>query len=506
MFRKFLNKKTILIGSITLVTILLAVGGFSLISTIDRIKDNPLSMFDPNSIITDAPSDTMTAAPTGTPGAATQTTATTPGPTQTLDPYAALLKQAGSTKLSGTVNVLLIGVDYEELRVTDPAFLKSKPYFNSDVMMLLAMHFNDQGNLDKCNIISFPRDTYAPIHGMPGIYKMNFALAAGGGMNNNGYMNVCKTVEDQLGGNIPVDYYIEVDFDAVKELVDAIGGVDYNVDIDFAIGTTDDKPRVYHKGEQHMNGQAVLDYMRVREDMGTGYIIPASAGGPLNRDNRQRKMMEAIFEKLKDNTQLADVPRIMMSVKDLHTNIPMSLLALLAYHSRDIDINSITMNSWPVVSGGGIFNKSYVLVNQTKRVQMIKQIFGQTVAPMYKYDIGYSKLQWFYMEGETWTDVVSHVLITDAKRVSTDTGLPDPLITGADLTALNQAVADTNNLLAKYEARLNQTNAVVSSSEYAELQNQVESLQTQAKAIFAKVGIKNVSWGVYVPELMRMKE
>jgi LCP family protein required for cell wall assembly len=508
MLRKFLNKKTILIGSIALVTILLAVGGFALASTLDRIKNDPLSLFDPNAIITDAPSGAMTDAPKPTGPQASPTVEPTlaPGTTPTPNPYDELLKQADKTVLSGTVNVLLIGVDYEELRVTDPAFIKSKPYFNSDVMILLAMHFNSQGNLDKCDMISFPRDTYAPIHGMEGIYKMNFALAAGGGMNDNGYMNVCKTVEDQLGGDIPVKYYIQVDFDAVKDLVNAIGGVDYNVDIDFAIGTTNGKPREYKKGQQHMDGQGVLDYMRVRKNMGTGYIRPSSQGGDLNRVNRQKKMMLAVFDKLKNNTQLADVPRIMMNVKGVHTNIPFSLLALFAYHSRDIDMANVTMNTLPVSSGGGVFNKSYVLVNQTKRVDLIKKIFNKTVAPMYKYDIGYAKLQWFYMEGEVWTDVISHELIKDAERVSKETGLPDPLIVDPDLAELKQAIADTNKMMAKYKSRLDQSKAVISSSEYTELQNQVNALQSKAKTIFAKVGIKNVSWGVYVPMVMYMKE
>jgi LCP family protein required for cell wall assembly len=483
MRRGFLNKKRILIGSIAIVAVLVAVGGFALASTIDRIKNNPLALINPHSIITDAP----TASSSGTPGA-TAVPTQTPGGTQTADPYDALLKQAGNKKLTGTVNVLLIGVDWAEERQDNPKQYVGK-YFNSDVMMLLAMHFNNQGNLDKCDMISFPRDSYARIDNMDGIYKMNFALSAGGGMTPQGYMNVCKTVQDELGGDIPVDYYIQVDMPAVKDLANAIGGVDYNVDVEFTIDG-----RHYNKGMQHMDGQGVLDYCRVRKgELSSGF-------GDLNRVNRQKNVLLAVFKKLRSTTQLADVPKIMMSLNnECHTNIPLDLLAAFAYHAKDIDFSSITMNTMPGSYAYGIFNKNYVLIDQTKRVALIQKIFNKTVAKQYQYDASYAKLEWAYMQGEAWTDAINHVLIQDSK-------LAVPKIVDPSLSQLIQAVDDTNSAMDQYRSLLKSSTPSVSAGQYSDLQSQVKSLQSLAKTIFAAAGYTKVNWYVNVPELMKMKE
>ena len=76
--------------------------------------------------------------------------------------------------------------------------------------------------LKRVDMISVPRDTFAPIYNTPGIYKLNSALYHGGGVEGQGFEYVCKSVENVMGG-INIDYYMGVNMTAVKELVDAIG-------------------------------------------------------------------------------------------------------------------------------------------------------------------------------------------------------------------------------------------------------------------------------------------
>lgn len=498
MKRGYSNKRKIMIGSIVLVVALLAVGGFALATTIDRIKNNPLALINPHSIITDAPTAVSTNGPTDAPSA-TPVPTTSSGGSQTSNPYDDLLQQSGGAKLSGTVNVLLIGVDWAQERDNNPKQYVGK-YFNSDVMMLLAMHFNGQGDMDKCDMISFPRDSYAQIvttNGpFAGIYKMNFALSAGGGMTPQGYMSVCNTVKQELGGDIPVDYYIQVDMPAVKDLANAIGGVDYPLDVSFTLDGRSYK--AVKEGNsykvQHMDGQGVLDYCRVRKgELSSGF-------GDLNRVNRQKNMLKTVFKKLRETTQLAEVPKIMMSMSsEVHTNIPLELLAAFAYHAKDIDLDNINMNTMPGSYAYGIFNKNYVLIDQTKRVALIQKIFNKTVPKQYQYDAAYAKLQWAYMQGEAWTDAINHVLIEDSK-------LPLPKIIDPDLSQLIQAVDDTNSLMDQYRGVLKDDTPEVKSSQYTELQNQVKALQALAKTIFNKAGYTKVNWYVSVPELLKMKE
>jgi LCP family protein required for cell wall assembly len=484
---KFSRKKTIWISAIALVTVLLVIGGLSLAATIDTIKNNPLSLFSVVPQETRTPKPAATPAPTGTANvSATASESASPAPTASGDPYENLAGQADNslTNGTGTVNVLLIGVDWATEREGKEY---SGKYFNSDVMMLLAIHFSE-GKMDKCDMISFPRDSYARIHNMEGIYKMNFALSAGGGINERGFMNVCKTVQDQLGGEIPVDYYISVTMQAVKDLANAIGGVEYNMDVNFTIND-----RTYKKGMQHMDGQAVLDYMRVRKgELSSGF-------GDLNRVNRQKSILMAIFKKIKSDLQLADVPRILMSVSGCQTNLTLPQLAAFAYHAKDLSEKNISANTLTGTYAYGIFNKNYVLINQAKRIELIQKIFNKTVEPQYKYAPEYAKLQWAYMQGEAWTDVITHVLETDSKLVA-------PNIVDPDLTSLRQAVTDTNKMMDKYRSTIKSSKPIVKTSEYTEMQNQVKNLQALAKTIFAKTGYSKVNWYVNVPEILKMKE
>lgn len=486
MKQKILNKKTILIGSIALVTVLLAVGGLALASTLDKIKNDPQALFDQTPVPTGPPvqpSATPAPSDTGEPGASE-----TPGPAQTepADPYGELSSQADtSITAQDTLNVLLIGVDWEEDRANKVGFA-NKEYFNSDVMLLLAINFKK----NKVDMISFPRDSHARIHNMEGIYKMNFALSAGGGLNDNGFMNVCKTVQDQLGGSIPVNYYIAVTMPSVKRLVDDIGGVYYNVDINYKIGNRPD----VKKGWQQMDGQMVLDYCRVRKSEGTGYI--SAQPGDLNRVNRQKKMLVAIFDKLKNETSLAQVPSLLLDAKNgSYTNMNLSQLAALALFGKDLPQENITMRTM-TGSTANIFNYGFVLIDQKKRVQLIKDVFGVSVAPQYKYDPAYARLLWAYMQGQTWSDTITHILIKDK-------GLAEPKIIDPDLSELKASVTKTNEMLSKYRSLIKATKPVVKTAEYTELQNQVKAMQALAKKIFDTTGYKNVSWFVNVPQILK---
>ena len=81
------------------------------------------------------------------------------------------LNQASDkSMMNGIVNVVLIGVDHAEERDS------WHKYFYSDVMLVLAIDFNN----NKVNMISIPRDTYSPIYKTKGKYKLNSSFYWGG--------------------------------------------------------------------------------------------------------------------------------------------------------------------------------------------------------------------------------------------------------------------------------------------------------------------------------------
>ena len=125
---------------------------------------------------------------------------------------------------------------------------------------ILVMVDPDQGEI---NAVSIPRDTL--INTEWNVPKFNAAYNVGG------VERLCQELSNLLG--IPVDYYVAVDLEGFVELVDAIGGVNFEVPVDM---NYDDPTQNLHihfsKGMQYLNGEDALKVVRFRQNNdGTGY-------------------------------------------------------------------------------------------------------------------------------------------------------------------------------------------------------------------------------------------
>ena len=282
-----------------------------------------------------------------------------PNPAATTNPNQANMKDV--------VNILLVGLDYTETRSD---WTLSNTY-NTDVMMVLAVDFNNK----TVDMISLPRDSYVQMPNAFGIYKLNAAMKCGGGYPQ-GFDEVLTAAQWMLG-DIPVDYYYGVTMPVMRDLVNAIGGVDYDVEFDFAGDS-----HSYRKGLQHMNGQAVLDYIRVRKN------IDIEESGDLNRIDRQKKMLLAIFQKMKQQNLWSKLPGILSSLKNqIATNTTIGQTTALASLAISLNEGSIRMHSM----GGTIeriFHYDFCLTDQAARVALIQQVYGVTVPAYddYSYD------------------------------------------------------------------------------------------------------------------------
>ena len=324
--------------------------------------------------------------------------------------YDNLVKSADFSLLKNIVNVLLIGVDHAEERDT----WSGKKAFHADVMIVLAIN-TETGTVD---MISLPRDTYAKIPGIEGIYKLNASIDCGGGWpsesnhySTSGFDKVCEAASWMLG-DIPVQYYYAVDMNAVKGLVDAIGGVDYDIDIDYTI-----QGRSYTIGLQHLDGQGVLDYLRVRKDLG-------DESGDKHRIDRQKRMLVAIFEKLKAQGMLAKLPGILGAFDgNLYTNTTLAQTAGLAAYAYNVDPTNIRIHSM----GGQtrlIFNWSFMLTDQQARVDLIKQVYGVDV-PIYKdYTASAAISKWNSMQSGVVRSGAKSVLSKVKAKLDADAKLP----------------------------------------------------------------------------------
>ncbi|GGG10182.1 hypothetical protein GCM10010912_63260 [Paenibacillus albidus] len=190
-------------------------------------------------------------------------------------------------KWEGTepVNILLMGVDARGV--------KKGEIPRSDTMLVASIDPVKK----KISLFSILRDTYVPIpdHGKE---RINAAIIYGPN-------TAMQTVSDLLG--IPIQYYVYTDFQGFIELVDAVGGVDYEVEKDMVYKTIADGPEYdidLKKGFQHLDGNKALQYVRFRHD----------ATSDFTRTQRQRGLLKAVADKLISTTALVKLPTILSEV------------------------------------------------------------------------------------------------------------------------------------------------------------------------------------------------
>ncbi len=326
-------------------------------------------------------------------------------PTPTLNPYDVISAQADTSMMQNIVNVLLIGVDYAEERET----WSGKHEYHADVMMVMAINFDE----NRVDLISLPRDTYAEIPGVKGIYKLNASLNCGGGFEAEGgagFLKTCEAASWMIGG-IPINYYYAVTMPAVKQLVNTIGGVDYNLEMDFKMDG-----RSYDAGPIHFSGQGVLDYLRVRKNV--------QGSGDLNRINRQKEMLIAIFESMQEQNLILKVPEILNSFEgQLYTNCTLGQTAALTKFAYTLDKDNIGMYS----IGGtltNIFNWNFCLTDQSNRVDVIKTVYGIDVPKELEYTADYAAYRWADMIATQYLDTTEPLVSFVSAALAEDDLLP----------------------------------------------------------------------------------
>ena len=132
----------------------------------------------------------------------------------------------------------------------------------------------------KISLMSIPRDSRVPIVGKNKEDKINAAHAYGG------EEMAIKTVEGFL--KVPVDHYLKIDFQGFKGIVDAVGGVTVDVPFDFGSVQTWITTKIeFKQGQQELNGEEALAYVRMRKQ---------DPNGDYGRAARQRQLLAAVAQ------------------------------------------------------------------------------------------------------------------------------------------------------------------------------------------------------------------
>ncbi len=279
--------------------------------------------------------------------------------TQSTNPLLGGLKMDQYTKTKDRItNILLLGIDYG-YEYSD--YISCKTDFNqchTDAIVVVSIN-KTQKTVD---LVSIPRDTLSYVPGVKGIYKANAAVNCA----ENIEMGIEKTrgmVSFHLGG-IEIHHYVAVDVPAMIALGDAIGGVEYNLEMSYTATSG-----YYQKGLQVLDGQGIMDYVRARKNAPVG-------GTDLGRTERQRKMLSAIFQKLKAHPGLLFkcVGVLFRDDVNILTDIGFFDAIGLAGSALSMDLSTIETH----VLDGKLqdFYSNFNFTDQKARREMLMEVYG----------------------------------------------------------------------------------------------------------------------------------
>lgn len=261
------------------------------------------------------------------------------------DSISALPSRSASDEISeptdgDTRNIVVVGVDR---RGMDNSFGEGNqddvPGSRTDTIMLV----NISGDGSSISGVSIPRDSYVSVDGC-----RNYNLESGGytadkedyngrinaAYNQGGPECTVKAVESLTG--VTADSYIEADFKAFSEAVNAIGGVDVCVEnpiVDDELGTI-----ISTSGRHVLNGEQALNYARARKVEGTGK-------SDFDRISRQQQIIASAFSKMQGNGLLSDAQRVAQVLPVVSNNFRMDGLSINDIASMARSVSGMKLDS-----------------------------------------------------------------------------------------------------------------------------------------------------------------
>lgn len=242
---------------------------------------------------------------------------------------------------------------------------------NTDTIMV--------GKLDTIegtmNVISIPRDTLINY----GTNKINAAYAIGENKEKGkGVENLLNELKKLVG--FEIDSYAIVDTIAVEELIDAIGGVYYDVPQDMIYRDPYQNLNInISKGYQKLSGADAVKVLRFRD----GY-----AGGDIERIGVQQDFLMAIAEQMLD---LGNIPNISKAVEiyeeRVTTNLTTGNIFFYVSEFLKLDKENIRFMTMPGNTQGSINGGSYVFIYVDEWLEMINEYLNPFYTDVTEYNV-----------------------------------------------------------------------------------------------------------------------
>lgn len=269
------------------------------------------------------------------------------------------ISETAEEQLEEYRNIAILGIDSR----ADDYGLGNR----SDCMIIA----NINQKTKEIKLISVYRDTYMQVveNGTIKLDKVTHAYSFGGAQN------ALLALNTNLDLNIKE--YITVNFDAVIDIVDAVGGVSIEIDkdelkyinsyIDSLIKTSGiESSRITTTGMQNLDGVQAVAYSRIRY----------TEGGDYKRTERMREVIEAIGQKVKTLNLLKINNFIDILLPKVRTNIPekdiMDFIPIL------LKANFTESIGWPYTVSGITLDRWYGVPTtlESNVIRLHREIFG----------------------------------------------------------------------------------------------------------------------------------
>ena len=264
----------------------------------------------------------------------------------------------------------LVGTNSEQVKNLEDIYMLilGKSQNMTDTIMVVKYSPKNQ----QASLLSIPRDSF--------VGKSTSSATAFDKINSKYQISPQSTIDavNRLTG-LNLKYYVTVDTKALRDLVDAIGGVYFDVPIDMDYDDSSQALAIHlKKGYQLLNGMQAEGVVRFRHNNnGTSY--PSEYGdNDLGRMKTQRAFIETVLKQTLKVGNITKVNQLINIAKEeVSTNIPWDTLKNYAVALMDFDTNNLKTGALP--GAADYYNGlSFFIVNTKQSKEMVNNLFFST--------------------------------------------------------------------------------------------------------------------------------
>ena len=223
--------------------------------------------------------------------------------------------------------------------------------------------------LQQAQLLSIPRDTF--------IGNSEASATAYDKINaryQTSPQSTVNLVNDLTGLNIK--YYVTVDTKALRDLVDTIGGVTFNVPIDMDYDDEGQHLAIHLKaGEQVLNGEQAEGVVRFRHNNDYSSYSRDYGDNDIGRMRTQREFIKCVLQQTMKPSNLLKINELInIATKEVETNIPWEVIKSYIPALLQFDAENIRAEMLPG-SPRYINQISFYVANRTQAKQLVQELF-----------------------------------------------------------------------------------------------------------------------------------